>query len=1208
MNKTISGKKAGDSKARTPYEAPSDLRSIANARILLALGEGEFEGGVDEKKIFLDGTPLVSANGTSNFPGVKWDFRPGTVDQEYIQGFPAVESETIVGVELTSDAAWTKALTDNQLSAVIIRFHWPALQEQKDNNDLVGYSISFRIEVSTDGGSYATVSEPSVTGRAVNSYERSIRVDLPAGDNWTIRVTRLTPNKNSLRVADAMYIAAITEVIDRKMRYPNTALLGIQFDASQFSNIPTISTLAKMRKIRVPDNYDPETRTYSGVWSGGFKIAYSNNPAWVTYDIIIENRFSIGDKVGPQFVDKYELYRIAQYCDQLVPNGKGGTEHRYECNIYIATAAEAWQVLRDIASIYRGMIYWMQSQMTVRADMPRDMDYIFTNANVIDGAFTYSGSDERVKYTRALVSYDNPDNSYESDVTTTYDNALQRRYGYNVVELSAFGCTRESEAQRRGKWAIYTNNNDRAVSFKTGMEGEIPMVGDIVGVADDLISGVKIGGRISDVSDDGLTITLDRDVTANIGDRLAINLPTGKAESRTINAVNGRSVTVSLSYSGHPIKFLQWTLESNQLTYQLFQIISVNKADSESIEYEFAGIEYNPSKFNFIDTGARIEDRPISAIPVGGQEPPEQVTIGQSVYVEQTMAVTTMSIKWSAVENAVSYEVEWRKDFGEWIKLPRTGQLSVDIKGVYTGQYLARVRAINSADVASIPKSSALTDIVGKIGEPPALAIFTTTSKAFSIYLSWGFSSGSEDTLLTEIEYADNAQGTNAIALGSYAYPTTDHLMMGLSSGVEFWFRARIKDRTGNVGPWTDWTYGKSSTDANELLSYLEGQIGSGELAPGLVEEIQEDVASGIVGEIGGKIESNLIGYLTGDDESAPDDVLWYAGDDGSQDTFVGTRTITSAYNSLDYSKAKQIFILASRVGDNEAYIARVDATSVTRDEALAQSIVAISTTVNDNTAKILEEQTARADADSALAQDISGLTAKVDGNAAAILSEQTARANADSALAQDISGLTAKVDGNAAAILSEQTARANADSALAQDIQTLAAQIGEAESVVQQTSEALAELDGSVKANWQVKTQVRADGKVVQAGVGLGASIGADGQVRSEFLVMADTIGFLNTVNGEIHAPFVFDTVNDTAFLNSAIIGNASIGSAKFTDWLESDAKNQNNEPILRMNFRNGDIKINSSTSSGGMDISNDRIDIYDESGLLRVRLGRLI
>ncbi|MCG3744428.1 DUF1983 domain-containing protein, partial [Vibrio cincinnatiensis] len=213
----------------------------------------------------------------------------------------------------------------------------------------------------------------------------------------------------------------------------------------------------------------------------------------------------------------------------------------------------------------------------------------------------------------------------------------------------------------------------------------------------------------------------------------------------------------------------------------------------------------------------------------------------------------------------------------------------------------------------------------------------------------------------------------------------------------------------------------------------------------------------------------------------------------------------------------------------------------------------------------------------------------------------------ADSALAQDISGLTAKVDDNAAAILNEQTARADADSALAQDIQTLAAQIDEAEAVVQQTSEALAELDGSVKANWQVKTQVRADGKVVQAGVGLGASIGADGQVRSEFLVMADTIGFLNTVNGEIHAPFVFDTVNDTAFLNSAIIGNASIGSAKFTDWLESDAKNQNDEPILRLNFRTGEIELNSATNNEGMSLRNNRIQVRNENGDVILTLGRL-
>lgn len=1144
----IAGSKAGESKPYTPYEAPNDLRSIATARVLLALGEGEFAGGITEKDIFLDGTPLMSANGSMNFEGVKWDFRPGTVNQSYIAGFPAVESEIAVGVELKSDTPWTKAINDSQVSAAVIRFRWPALQEMKDNGDVVGYSIQYRIDVSTDGGSFVTVATRSVTGKTNTLYERSTRVDLPAGNTRTIRVTRLTANQNNSRVSDAMFIGAITEVIDRKMRYPNTALLGIQFDASQFSNIPTVSVLAKMRKIRVPDTYDPETRTYSGIWSGAFKMAYSNNPAWVTYDLIVENRFSIGDKVGAQFVDKYELYKIAQYCDQQVPDGKGGTEHRYECNIYIATAAEAWQVLRDLSSIYRGMIYWMQSQMTVRADMPRDVDYVFTNANVIDGTFTYSGSDERVKYTRALVSYDNPDNNYESDVTSTYDNALQRRYGDNVVELSAFGCTRESEAQRRGKWAIYTNNNDRTVSFKTGMEGEIPSLGDIVAIADDLIAGSRIGGRIASVSSDGKTITVDKEITAESGDKLLINLPSGKAESRTVVSSTGKEIRVSTAYSEFPAPFLQWTLEKSTLTHQLFQIVSARKADSESIEYEFSGVAYNPSKFDFVDTGARIEDRPVSQIPVGGMEAPEQVTIGQNVYVEQTMAVTVMTIGWSAVKNAVAYEVEWRKDYGEWVKLPRTGQLSIDVKGVYTGQYLARVRAVNSYDVASIPKSSNLTDIVGKTGEPPKLAIFRTASRPFAIFLDWSFGPDSEDALYTEIEYADNALGENAAFLGSYAYPTSDHLMMGLAAGVRFWFRARIKDRTGNLGQWTDWTLGESSVDADEILSYLGGKIGEGELAPGLVEQIKDDVAEGIVDDIGGKIENDLIGHLTGDDENAPQDILWYAGDDESQTSFVGNTTITSAYNDDDYARSKQIFILGSRVDRNQALIARVDATSVSRDEALAQSITQLSANIDENTAKILFEQTVRADADSALAQQIS------------VLSSQVGEATA--------------------AIANEQIVRAEADSALAQQIQTISAQVDDAEAVIQQTSEALVELDGSIKANWQVKTQVTADGKVVQAGMGLGASIGADGTVRSEFLVMADTVGFLNTINGQIHTPFVFDTVNDTVYLSSAIIGNATISFAKIANDIQS-TNYQAGVAGWRLD-KNGNAELNDATFRG--------------------------
>lgn len=853
MNKpVVSGKKSSSSS--TPYEADVDLRSIATAKILLALGEGEFEGGVDGKDIYLDGTPLISENGSSNFSGVSWAFRPGTVDQDYIPGFPGVESETSVGVELTSDVPWVHSITDSQLSAVVIRFSWPALRRQKSNGDLVGYEIKYRIEVSTDGGPYEVLADLSISGYAISTYERSTRVNLPEGSSWVVRVVRITPNQNDSSIADTMNIAAITEVIDLKLRYPNTALLGVEFDASQFNNIPTIAVHAKMRKVRVPDNYDPEERVYSGTWTGGFKYAYTNNPAWVTYDLIVENRFSIGDRVGAGFLNKFELYDIARYCDQLVSDGKGGMEHRYECNIYLQTATEAWQVLRDISAIYRGMVYWMQSQMMVRADMPRDPDYVITNANVIDGLFTYSGSDSRVKYTRALVSWDDPDNAYETDVTTTYDDDLQIRYGDNVVELSAYGCTRESEAQRRGKWAIYTNNNDRTVSFKMGMDGEIPQVGNIISVADKLISGSRIGGRISEVSSDGLTITVDSDIDFSSGSTIRVNLPSGISEARTIFEVSGRDVVISTPFSETPERFFQWVIESDALASQHFQIISAKKSDSDTIEYEFTGVAYNLNKYDYVDSGARLEERPVSNLPVGGQAAPSSVLISQSIHVEQTMAVTTMTIKWDEVDGAVSYDVQWRRDYSEWVSIPRTGQLSTQVKGVYTGQYIARVRAINAAGTASVPASSALTDITGKNGEPPALALFTTQSKAFSIQLNWAFSDDSEDTLYTEIEYADNSDGNSAQTLGNYAYPDQSHELSGLAAGVEFWFRARILDRTGNVSAWTAWVRGVSSTSSDEILSYLEGKIGTGELAPGLIEQIGDGIASDIDIEVDQKI------------------------------------------------------------------------------------------------------------------------------------------------------------------------------------------------------------------------------------------------------------------------------------------------------------------------------------------------------------------
>ncbi|MGR3969301.1 phage tail tip fiber protein [Shewanella sp. 1180_01] len=1113
---TIHGAKAGEGEQRSPVESPDDLRSIAKAKILLAIGEGEFDGQLSGQNVFLDGTPLLDPNGAENFPGVIWDFRPGTAHQTYIPGLPSVENEVALGIELKSDQPYARAITNSLLSAVRVRFRWPALQQQLDNGDVNGYRIAYAIDLSTDGGSYQTVLSTAVDGKTTQPYERSHRIDLPTGNNWQIRIRRLTPNQNNNRVADLMQIAAITDVIDRKLKYPNTALLYVEFDASQFQNIPVISCEPFMRKVKVPTNYNPLTRDYAGVWDGSFKIAWTDNPAWVSYDIILDDRFGTGRRINAALVDKWELYQIAQYCDQLVPDGKGGMEPRYICNIYIQQATEAWQVLRDLASIYRGMTYWSNGQMYSVADMPRDIDFIYTNANVIDGKFSYSSSSEKVKYTRALISWDNPDNAYESDVTSVSDQPLQRRYGDNVIELSALGCTRESEAQRRGKWAIYTNNNDRAVNFKVGMDGSIPLPGFVIGIADQLIAGSRIGGRISAVN--GKQITLDRADTIAVNDRLIINLPSGKAQARTIEAVNGREVTVTTEYSETPRPQLLWSVESDELKLQQFRVLRVAKANSDSIEYEITAVEHNPSKYPYIDTGARLEERPISKLPIGAQEAPATVTISQSVFTEQTLAVTTMTILWATAKNAVAYEVEWRKDSGEWIKLPKTSSTSVDIRGVYTGQYIARVRAINSVDVSSVPKSSELTNITGKTGLPPAVASFTATALVFGIRLNWLFPAGAEDTLRTELEYGPNNNDSGMIKLGDFAYPIATHTMTGLSAGASFWFRARLVDRTGNVGPWSGFVSGQSSTDQTKYDEYFSERITSSALGQELLGEIEliplikieTDKIPSIDSQLNEvvipqieliQVEVNKIPSIDNQLNNVVipqiEQIQFEANKIPSiEDTLSQTQTVIDQiqseiadisgapdwdsnsayltgqlvkYQSKLYS-AKQT-VPAGTLPTNTSYWTKIGEYS-SLGEAVSALTVRIDTVENsiENIDGQLVSQASRLDGIFAqvnppIAGDMSwnaGTTTVLAG----VWSEHYARASADEALAKSIASVAATLDKNTAAIITEQMARTTADESLANQIISISASVDANGALIKAEQTARADADSALAQN----------------------------------------------------------------------------------------------------------------------------------------------
>ncbi|WP_122603923.1 TipJ family phage tail tip protein [Pseudomonas viridiflava] len=871
----IHGEKGGSSSPKSPTEASDSLRSTNLAKLLIAVGEGEFEGTPTAADIYLDNTPINDASGNVNFQNVKWEWRTGSVDQSYIPGIPSIDNETTVNVELRNDSPWVRSITNTQLSAVRVRLAWPALQKQDDEGNVGGYRIEYAIDVATDGGSYKEALLEAVDGKTTTRYERSRRIDLPAATSgWQIRVRRLTANQNTNKIADTMLVAGLTEVIDAKLRYPNTALLYIEFDAEQFTSIPAVTVKCKARKWLVPSNYDPVGHTYLGVWDGTMKQAWTNNPAWVTYGICTEDRFGLGKRIKPWMVDKWELYRISQYCDQAVPNGVGGMEPRFLCDMNLQGKAEAWSLLRDIAGIYRGMTYWAQGQLVMQADMPRaqDFDYVFTRSNVIDGKFSYGSASAKTRYTRAIVSYDNPDNNYDTDVIPYADLDLQRRFGDKPTELTAIGCTRASEAQRRGKWVVLSNNQDRAVSFATGLEGAIPMPGYIIPIADSLLAGREIGGRITSAV--GRVVTLDRDTLAKAGDRLIINLPSGKAEGRTVQAVEGRAITVTTSYSEAPTPQLQWALDADDLAIPLYRVLSTKR--SAEGEYAITALQYNPSKFAYIDTGARLEERPISVIPITVVPAPASVTVRSNHVINQGIAINTMTIEWPAVSGAVSYDVEWRKDSGNWIRLPRTGTNSVDVTGIYAGSYLARVRAVSAFDITSNWRNSILTKLDGKNGLPPAVTGLSAESLLFGIGLNWTFPTGAEDTQRTEIWYAQANNLEAATKLSDLAYPQAEYVMQGLRAGQTFFFWARLVDRTGNIGPWYPeviGVMGAASSDASDILEQIAGELTESALGQALLSKIEriDGNGPGSVNERVGEVRTELNNQIAEVDASLAD-------------------------------------------------------------------------------------------------------------------------------------------------------------------------------------------------------------------------------------------------------------------------------------------------------------------------------------------------
>ncbi len=1254
----IRGRKGGGSKSRTPTEQPDDLQSVAKAKILIALGEGEFAGQLTGKDIYLDGTAIENADGSQNFSGVTWEFRPGTQAQKYIQGIPGTENEISVGTEVSSATAWTRTFTNTQLSAVRLRLKWPSLYRQEDDGDLVGYSVNYAIDLQTDGGAWQTVLNTSVTGKTTSGYERSHRIDLPqAGSTWTIRLRKLTADANSAKIGDAMTLQSFTEVIDAKLRYPNTALLYIEFDSSQFNgSIPQISCEPRGRVIRVPDTYDPETRSYIGTWTGAFKWAWTDNPAWIFYDLVVTDRFGLGNRLTAANIDKWTLYQVAQYCDQQVPDGKGGsgTEPRYTCNVYVQDRNEAYTVLRDFAAIFRGMTYWGGDQIVALADMPRDVDYSYTRANVIEGRFTYASSTTKTRYTTALVSWSDPSNAYADAMEPVFEQALVARYGFNQLEMTAIGCTRQSEANRKGRWGILTNNRDRIVSFDVGLDGNIPQPGYIIAVADEMLSGKAMGGRISSVN--GRAITLDRDADATDGDRLILNLPSGVSQSRTIQAVKGRVITVTTAYSETPQAEAVWVVESDELYAQQYRVVSVK--DNNDGTFSIAAAWHDPDKYARIDTGAIIDQRPVSVIPPGNQAPPDNIVISSFSVVQQNISVETMRVSWGQAQNAIAYEAQWRRNDGNWVNVPRSSTTSFDVPGIYAGRYLVRVRAINAAEISSGWGYSEEKTLTGKVGNPPKpVGLTASDNVVFGIELNWGFSENTGDTLKTEIQYSLTGTEDDAILLADVPYPARKYQQMGLKAGQIFWYRAQLVDRTGNESGYTDWVRGQASIDVSDITDAILEQIKDTELFKDLIENAVE--TSQTVADMAATIAENAdqlaaaVGATRETAEGVIQNALAIAEVVFRQSAQQGANTaqfeqLREVIATETEARVTDVTRLEASTEQNAAGITEVRQALATEEEARATAVnqlTAATKTASDkadaaagkadaaaeesaqNTAAITELDQVVTTLDSSTAsrfEEITGKTATASGgvqstaialmqstlanvnlqqrlsvqygdNKAGIARVDNVMADASRAVSESLKTLDASAGGGTSNVTDLARTLADFSQVSAQRINSMTVTMNGQTAAITQNAQATADLSGNINAMYNIKVGVASNGQFYAAGMGIGVQNSPSG-MQSQIVFLADRFAVTTTAGSTVTLPFVIQ--NGQVIIRDTVIGDATITRAKLAETIDS----VNFVPAqtgMSINFRTGAVQINGANAGQGrFTLDNNRLVSYDQYG----------
>ncbi|MFP0816008.1 TipJ family phage tail tip protein [Acinetobacter baumannii] len=864
----IAGAFGGSKSPSVPREDPDNLQSSAYVNIIDLIGEGQIGGLVDnvdgdsltekEKSIFFDGTRLRHTNGELNFANVSWAERVGLQRQDYIEGFgEGVETPFYKNVQLKSGipSAFTVSNPNADRVRIILAVN-SLLSTDRTSGDTYGTSVEFQIKLSVNNGPYEILANKKITGKTTSRYQRSFSFDLPKkkADGtpitaWSFQITRTTPDSNSSYLQNTTFFESYSEVELTKFSYPNVALVATRFSSETFSSIPKREYLVDGLLIKVPSNRNKDG-SYTGPWDGTFKLESSSNPAWILYDLLLSKRYGLGEYITPEMIDESRLYVIGQYCDQLVDDGFGNKEPRYTINCVINTRVEAYDLIVDICSAFNGMAYWAGHMVGFTIDAPGTPQMLFNNTNIV-GDFSYQGTSNKDRHSVAVVTWNDPNDDYKQVPEVVEDPELIERHGIRKTEVMAFGCTSRGQAARYGRWLLFSEHQQsETITFNVGIDAALLLPGDLIYVQDRDRAGKRFGGRLLDcttkqaVLDDLVDFGEFTDLT------LVIRLEDGSLAEREIASHTKKTVTVS----GHtkevtvvewaealtvmPVKYALWIIKAAELQPVIARVVNVAQGEEKGT-YNITAVPHNPNKYQSIENDLMLDVPPTSILNSRNQEPPASVEIKSEIITTQNVAKTRLVISWKEAKNAARYEVEWKRNDGNWVKLPQTTSLSIEVEDVYAGAYTARVVAYNLFGARSYPKYSTSTDVKGKVGKPTNVLSLTTTPLLFGMKLDWVYPAGNSDLSHVVIEVSDRADGSNPRLLGNVSYPTNTLTIQGLQGGLDQWYRTKTVDKSGNESDWSTFVKGTTGNDPDLVLDLISGQIEESDLAQELQGKIE---------------------------------------------------------------------------------------------------------------------------------------------------------------------------------------------------------------------------------------------------------------------------------------------------------------------------------------------------------------------------------